>query len=186
MGYQPPKYTNKELLEIFPQAKEIIPAKIKEAKQAIRVKEGQVRSKLKRIYALNADSFSEWFGEEVIRQFEMPELAELEKRLFRLKSFEYLLNPKKKNSYLEFQNKLEIARSYPIETLARSKLELKHSSRNFVALCPFHNEKTPSFYLYPETNRFYCFGCQEKGDILSLTMHLYGIDFKQAVEMLQN
>jgi len=70
--------------------------------------------------------------------------------------------------------------------LARSKLELMQSGGNFISLCPFHNEKTPSFYIYPESNKFYCFGCQAKGDVITLTMALHGIEFKEAVGMLQN
>lgn len=187
MKYQPPKYSDQELLTIFPEVKEIIPHKIKECQKTIRNKREKIKKDLMKIYALKSDSFSEWFGEEAIQQFEMPEITKLEKSLLRLKRFTFLLTPTKDSDrWSEFQNKLEIARNYPIETLARSKLEIIHSGKNFVALCPFHNEKTPSFYLYPETNKFYCFGCQEKGDILTLTMHLYGINFKEAVQMLQN
>lgn len=185
--YRPPRFTDKELLEIFPEAKEIVPEKIREHKSAIRDKEKEIEAQLKRIYSLKTDSFSEWFGEEVVNQFEMPDLIALEKNLFRLKRLEYLLNPKKeKVSRFEFQEKIEIARNYPIEEIARGKLDLRRSGKNFIALCPFHNEKTPSFYIYPETNRFYCFGCNEKGDIISLTMALCGVDFKNAVSMLQN
>ncbi|PIV85902.1 MAG: hypothetical protein COW50_04490 [Candidatus Moranbacteria bacterium CG17_big_fil_post_rev_8_21_14_2_50_41_107] len=69
--------------------------------------------------------------------------------------------------------------------LARSQIDLKSSGKNFVGLCPFHMEKTPSFYLYTETNSFYCFGCQTGGDVITLTMHLYSIRFTDAVAMLQ-
>ncbi|MCX6762583.1 MAG: CHC2 zinc finger domain-containing protein [Candidatus Moranbacteria bacterium] len=63
---------------------------------------------------------------------------------------------------------------------------MRHSGRNFISLCPFHNEKHASFYIYPETNTFHCFGCQENGDVIKLTMHLHGTDFQGAVQMLQN
>lgn len=42
------------------------------------------------------------------------------------------------------------------------------------ALCPYHSEKTPSFKLYPDSNTFHCFGCQQSGDVTDLTMHLTG------------
>lgn len=187
MNYRPPRLTDKELLETFPEARGIVPLKINEYKLAIREKEKEIQSQLKRIYSLEVDQFSEWFGEEIVNQFEMPGLAALEKNLFRLKRLEYLLNPKKEsNNRFEFQEKIEIARRYPIEELARNNIELKQSGRNFISLCPFHNEKHASFYIYPETNSFYCFGCGIGGDILKLTMHLHGVEFKEAVQMLQN
>jgi hypothetical protein len=182
-----PKFKDKELLEIFQGAKEIIPIKIKEYKSAIREKESEIQSELRKIYLLKTDSFSEWFGEEMIRQFMMPDLVAMERNFFRLKRLEYLLNPKREmDSWYKLEEKIEIARRYPIEELARSKLDLRKAGRNSVSLCPLHNEKTPSFYLYPETNRFFCFGCQEKGDVINLAIALYGLDFKEAVGMLQH
>lgn len=187
MKYQSPKYSDKELLETFPEAREMIPLKIKECKLAIQKKESEIQSQLDRIYSLKTDSFSEWFGEEMIKCFAMPVLIDLERNLFRLKRFECLLNPTKKtNNGFDFQEKIETARKYPIRELARSKLDIRQAGENLISLCPFHNEKTPSFYIYPETNRFYCFGCQEKGDVITLVMALYGLDFKESVEMLQN
>jgi hypothetical protein len=187
MKYQALKFNDKELLEIFPEARNIIPLKIKEYESAIREKENEIQSQLNKIYSLKTDSFSKWFGEEIIKQLVVPELVALERTFFRLKRFEHLLNPTKKTtSRFEFEEKIEIARRYPIEKLARSKLELRHNGKNFISICPLHNEKTPSFYIYTETNRFCCFGCQEKGDVITLTIALYGISFKEAVEMLQN
>jgi hypothetical protein len=187
MRYKPPRLTDKELLETFPEAREIVPLKIKEYNLAIREKEAEIQSQLKRIYALETDSFSEWFGEEMVNQLEMPGLVALEKNLFRLKRLEYLLNPKKEsNNRFEFQEKIEIARRFPIEELARNSVELRQAGRNFISLCPFHNEKHASFYIYPETNTFHCFGCQKNGDVIKLTMPLCGIGFIDAVKMLQN
>lgn len=117
----------------------------------------------------------------------MPELNELEKRLFKLRNFKYLLNPNQE-SYKQqnFNEKIRIAKKYPIEELAKNMLGIRQIGKNFISLCPIHNETTPSFYIYPESNRYYCFGCQAKGDVITLTMTLYGLDFKNAVEMLQN
>ena len=46
----------------------------------------------------------------------------------------------------------------------------KKSGSNLFGLCPFHSEKTPSFYVYPDTQSFYCFGCQAAGDAISLSL----------------
>lgn len=182
-----PKLTDKELVELFPDAKEIIELKIKECKLAIRKKEKEIQFQLAKLYALKTDSFSEWFGEEIIKQFVMPELTALEKTFFRLRRFQNLFSPKKElRNSTHFEEKIEIARRFPIEELARSKLELRQAGRNFISLCPLHNERTPSFYVYPETNSFYCFGCNQGNDVINLAMALYGLTFKEAVEMLQN
>ncbi len=68
-----------------------------------------------------------------------------------------------------------------IVTLAEGYgLRLHKSGRNFKAICPFHNEKTPSFNLYPGNNRFHCYGCQADGDVISFVMRMDGIDFRTA------
>ncbi len=59
---------------------------------------------------------------------------------------------------------------------------LRKVGRNFLALCPFHNEKTPSFTLYPEENRFHCFGCQADGDVFAFIMRMDKCDFRTAAE----
>ncbi|MCX6766848.1 MAG: CHC2 zinc finger domain-containing protein [Candidatus Moranbacteria bacterium] len=183
--YRPEKLTNRSLLEIFPEAAEIIPIKIQEHKIAIQEKEREISSFLKGIYALQADSFSEWFAEEFAKQFILSDLAALDRNLMRLKRFLPIIHPDKYTGE-DLSEKIEIARNYPIQEIAQSKLELIPSGKNFRALCPFHNEDSPSLYLYTESNRFYCFGCNQKGDVISLTQALYGIGFVDAVKMLQN
>lgn len=65
-----------------------------------------------------------------------------------------------------------------------SYITVEGSGKNFKAKCPFHNEKTPSFYISPERNSYYCFGCGAKGDIFSFVEHFEGTDFKGALKML--
>lgn len=181
------KHTPSELLEIFPEIREVIPKKIAESKSDIKEKRQEIKDRLRRLYHLKTDEFSEWFGEYLIKMSLMPELIELEKRLFKINNFKYLLNPNQKNyEQQKFNEKIRIAKRYPIEDLARNYMDLRKNKTNFIALCPIHKEKTPSFYIYPESNRYYCFGCQAKGDVINLAMILYGLDFKSAVEMLQN
>ncbi len=63
-------------------------------------------------------------------------------------------------------------------------LKLEKAGANYKALCPFHNEKTPSFVVNPEKNFWYCFGCQKGGDVFSFLMEIEGIDFKEALKRL--
>ncbi|MGD2144650.1 MAG: DNA primase [Anaerolineae bacterium] len=64
-------------------------------------------------------------------------------------------------------------------------VELKKSGRNHKALCPFHSEKTPSFVVFPDSQRWYCFGaCNEGGDVFNFVMRMEGWDFRTALEEL--
>ncbi len=65
-------------------------------------------------------------------------------------------------------------------------LKLIKSGTNYKALCPFHNEKTPSFTINQERNSFKCFGCGVSGDIFSYVMEKYKVDFKEALKILAN
>jgi DNA primase len=61
---------------------------------------------------------------------------------------------------------------------------LKRSGRRFRALCPFHSEKTPSFYVDPDKQLYHCFGCGAGGDIFTFVMEMEKLTFPEAVEYL--
>jgi DNA primase len=63
-------------------------------------------------------------------------------------------------------------------------VRLQRSGRDHKALCPFHSERTPSFSVSQEKQAWYCFGCQEGGDVLTFVEKIERIDFLQALEML--
>jgi DNA primase len=60
-------------------------------------------------------------------------------------------------------------------------IKLRKSGANWSALCPFHQEKSGSFYLYPGTSSYYCFGCHEHGDVFSFVMKMESLSFPEAV-----
>src|SRR3954466_7467002 len=68
--------------------------------------------------------------------------------------------------------------------LASEHLALKRVGRNFVGLCPFHSEKSPSFNVNPETSRYKCFGCDVGGDAITFVREVEHLDFVDAVERL--
>lgn len=65
-----------------------------------------------------------------------------------------------------------------------SRVALKKTGRNYSALCPFHNEKSPSFSVNPDKQFYYCFGCGAGGNAVSFLMEYERFDFPQAVESL--
>ncbi|MEM8498743.1 MAG: DNA primase [Pseudomonadota bacterium] len=67
-----------------------------------------------------------------------------------------------------------------------SRVTLKKSGRNFMACCPFHDEKTPSFSVQPEKQFYYCFGCGASGNALGFLMEYERLDFRAAIEQLSS
>ena len=63
-------------------------------------------------------------------------------------------------------------------------VNLKRAGSNFGGLCPYHNEKTPSFTVFPATQSFYCFGCGAGGDVITFAMRSENLDYPAAVELL--
>lgn len=65
-------------------------------------------------------------------------------------------------------------------------ISLKKAGRNFVGLCPFHGEKTPSFTVNDDKGIFFCFGCKAGGDVIHFYMKYHQVSFKEAVEALSS
>jgi DNA primase len=63
-------------------------------------------------------------------------------------------------------------------------VKLRKSGANWSALCPFHREKSGSFYLYPVTASYYCFGCHEHGDVFTFVMKMDNVSFPEAVRSI--
>ncbi|MDR1518894.1 MAG: DNA primase [Planctomycetota bacterium] len=70
------------------------------------------------------------------------------------------------------------------QVAADYNVQLKRAGANLLGLCPFHNEKTPSFNVRPAEQYFYCFGCGAKGDVFRLVQMLEKVEFPEAVRLL--
>ncbi|SJZ55380.1 DNA primase [Trichlorobacter thiogenes] len=78
----------------------------------------------------------------------------------------------------------EVAERLSIAEVIGEYVSLKRSGSNFLGLCPFHGEKTPSFNVNPAREIFHCFGCGAGGDIFSFVMKIEGISFPEALRKL--
>jgi DNA primase len=71
-----------------------------------------------------------------------------------------------------------------IEEVVSSYIKLEKVGSNLKARCPFHNEKTPSFFLSSDRGTYYCFGCGAKGDIFTFVEEFEGLDFRGSLKLL--
>ena len=78
----------------------------------------------------------------------------------------------------------EIVFRNDIEQVIGSYVNLKRAGSNLNGLCPFHNEKTPSFTVFPATKSFYCFGCGAGGDVVNFVMRTENLSYREALEHL--
>ncbi len=71
-----------------------------------------------------------------------------------------------------------------IESVIAGYVDLRRRGKTLTGLCPFHNEKTPSFTVYPETSSYYCFGCGAGGDVVTFVRNIENLDYIEAVKFL--
>ncbi|MFC1755239.1 DNA primase, partial [Thermoproteota archaeon] len=80
------------------------------------------------------------------------------------------------------QETIEQVRAYPdIVGIISEYVTLKKKGRNYIGLCPFHSEKTPSFTVSPEKQIYHCFGCHASGDHINFLMQIDTLSFSEAV-----
>ena len=78
----------------------------------------------------------------------------------------------------------EVVRRNDIEEVIGQYVQLRRRGRTATGLCPFHNEKTPSFVVYPDTQSFYCFGCGAAGDVINFVRKYNNLGYVEAVKQL--
>lgn len=80
----------------------------------------------------------------------------------------------------------EIKARCDIASIISEYMNIKQSGANYKGLCPFHGEKTPSFYINTSKQIYKCFGCGEGGDVINFVMKMENLDFMDAVKILAN
>jgi len=81
-------------------------------------------------------------------------------------------------------NVAQIKEALDIVQVVGSYVELKQTGKNFSGKCPFHQEKTPSFIVSPDLQRYKCFGCGASGDIFNFVQNIESLDFPETLEKL--
>lgn len=89
-------------------------------------------------------------------------------------------------SYIRKDKVEEIKENSDIVSVISEYVQIKQNGKYFVCNCPFHHEKTPSFFIYPETNTFHCFGCGKHGDSISFIMEMDSVNYVEALTKLSD
>jgi CHC2 zinc finger len=173
-----------EIIEMYAPSVSMLKEKMAEWEDERKIRNGEIKSALVQLYRTETNDFTRWFGERIIKLQLLPGIRECDKHIKRLRRLLSFLTPPTASGH-KWEREIEKARQFSIYEIASEHLILKGYGEKFQALCPFHEEKHTSFYIYPKTNTFHCFGCQENGDIIKLTMHLNDATFQEAVKMLQ-
>ena len=80
--------------------------------------------------------------------------------------------------------KERIKEAADIADVVKEFVQLRRAGRNLKGLCPFHNEKTPSFIVFPATQNFHCFGCGKGGDVINFVMEAEQLSYVEALQWL--
>lgn len=176
-----PRFSDKELLQIFPEAKEIIPAKIAEWGDKRDAVLCAIKNKLTVIKHRVTDEFAQWFWRELVKITDGEELLKIDKQIERLKRLLFI-GKGRRSKWRLTEEEIQQARGVPIENLTNQPL--RKGRKSLVGLCPLHNERHPSFYIYPETNSCWCYGCNQGGDAINFIKLLHGYPFREAVRYL--
>jgi hypothetical protein len=177
-----PNYTDVELLAIFPEARTAIPDKLAEWKQERVRLVRTIRKKLATIQQASAPEH-QWFWRAWVKYTDGQTLRVVEAHIARLQRLHGVATGMRRPGALT-DTHIQQARAVPLARLVTTPL--RPSGKTLVGECPLHEDRRPSFTVYPDTNSWYCFGCQRGGDAIAFVRYLHGFSFRQAVRSLVN
>ena len=175
-------YSEKELLEIFPEAKQIVPDLIKELTAKRKELVTYIGDEIALIHAESDDEVYWYFWELWLMLNEGEKLQAIDIKLARLYRLQNTIEGKPAPKGRLSDDVIEAARNYPIQDLF--DIVFRRSGNRLVGSCPYHDEKTGSFFIFLKTNTARCFGCGKSQDSIGAYMELNGCDFKTAVTTL--
>lgn len=182
-----PQIPSDEIIDTFKESlKDIIQSKLegalKRCKELKTIRDRRLEIVSKRT---KADSFDRYFWSSIVFH-EFSEYFVIQKWLRYWLNLWYKVSPQSlppqvKNWDSIDEWKIQQARNVPIENFYEGRL--RRSGLRLVGLCPFHKERTPSFFIFPD-NHFHCYGCQAHGDVIDFVMRARGLNFIEAMKYL--
>lgn len=171
-----------KLLEIFPESIGIISMLLLELTAEQSRLTIRAQTELEQINAESQDEAYRYFWLKWLSLTVVAELIDVERSIARLnRTLSAMRGDLPKPGHIS-DVMIQAAREVPIEDIINRPL--RRSGRTLSGLCPFHDERRPSFHVYPETNRYWCFGCNQGGDSINVMMLLQDCSFKEAVQQL--
>jgi len=129
---------------------------------------------------------------EILRVFiahsSVKELIETEKQIKYLKRLKTIKEGRKiRRGNSVTKDEIERAKEKSLISIASEFTKLRRCGKDFVGLCPLHQERTPSFHINEQTNTYRCFGaCQKHGDVINFIMEKFNLPFVEAVKLLNS
>src|SRR3989344_2339814 len=182
-------YSDLDLIEIFKDGlTDIIPTKLVELKNTQAEKIVEIKKNILWIDKEIPEK-DRYFVKIYTEQLLVIDLIDIERQISYFKRLKYLLEnkDKKNNRYIRTRLDIEKALEYPLQDIVSQITPLRKYGNKLSARCPLHQEKTPSFYVYLDTNSWYCFGaCQKGGNVISFIEKYFNYSFVEAVKYLTN
>ncbi|MEI7653518.1 MAG: CHC2 zinc finger domain-containing protein [bacterium] len=161
---------------------DIIDSKIRELDEIISKVKDIIEDLIRKISKLTEDE--QILCNAILKNTHVKDLVCLGNQRSRFMRYKHRLSPHRnvRSGYLD----VESAVSHSLLSVVEHDTRLRRSGKNFVGRCPLHDDRSPSFYTYPESNSFYCFGCKQGGNTINYVMQKEGLDFKSAVQFINN
>lgn len=177
-----PRLTDAELFAAFPDMAAVIEAKLIELDGLRRCLTSTIQIKTAAIKGLCLDEMSEWFWLRWLDVTAGDDLRHIDKDVRRLRRQLHLAigRPLPPGSITD--DMIQRAREFPITDLVNA--QLLQRGKTIACACPYHEDRTPSFHIYLDQNRGWCFGCNQGGDAISIAMRIHECSFREAVMML--
>jgi len=176
-------YSEAEWLKIFPEIREVVPIKLRGLSADRKRLEQKIVHKIGLVNRFAGDEISRILYREGIKNRYVRRLCEIESEIWRFRYLSALINHRP-IAKAQLREQVEQARKADIIEIASRFTILLKRGQYFTGCCPLHQETTPSFTIYPDTNSWYCFGCCQGGDVLTLIQRVLNCDFKDAVNYL--
>jgi len=180
------RLTLAELYRIFPEVKEIIPDKMRELSDLLKTTKNEIAKQVVSIKSnKDLDDDSKVFCQQWVQATLGAKLEKILRQIQTFKTLYYFTLPKKvlkEDRITDWQ--IEQASKTPIDQLITDRPLRRSGGGRFFCLCPFHEERSPSFCIYPDGGGYYCYGCGAGGNAINFAMKFYGYNFLKAVKFL--